>query len=64
MDTMVVVVMKPTYEVTKDPEVQFFNWSKAVETLFVMTTNLKMWCNKSLLATSSGMVSGVRCLIF
>jgi hypothetical protein len=51
MATLVGEVKKLTYGVTKDPEAQFSTWSKAVETLVVMTTSLKMWCNRSLLAS-------------
>ena len=46
--TIVVEVKKLAYEVTKDPGAQFFTWSKTVESLVVMTTNLR--CNRSLLA--------------
>ena len=66
--TVVVEVKKLTYGVTKDPGAQFSTWSKAGESLVVMTTSLKIRCNRSLLAavlkhskhlltTSSGMVS-------
>ena len=50
MATMVNEVKKLTYGVTKNADAQFTTWSKAVESLVVMTTSLKIWCNRSLLA--------------
>ena len=42
---MAILEKKLTYGVTKDPI-----WSKAVETLVMMTTSLKTWYNRSLLS--------------
>ena len=41
---MAILEKKLTYGVTKDPI-----WSRAVETLVMMTTNLKTWYNRSML---------------